>query len=132
MKAISVLLPLTFLLLIGCQNKGNTQSSSLTHNLDKIEDCEIGIDSVAAGNFLHYQHLKHQGKEVFTFQNRVNQEIKFYDLTTRKIVFKVPVKREKVQPRPLFMGALLSSKHRSGNSRNRYRFTDLIMVCVRL
>lgn len=94
MKAISVLLPLTFLLLMGCQSKEVAQSPPLTHTLNKIDEYEIEIDSVTAGNFLHYQHLKHEGKEFFTFLNRVNQEINFYDLTTRKLAFKVPVKSE--------------------------------------
>lgn len=63
-----------------------------THQLKKVGAYHIEIDSVTAGDFIHYQYYKEGDNEYFTLLNPILQEINFYDLETKSLSFKIPLK----------------------------------------
>ena len=84
---------ISFQLLVGCQQPDYPEFEEpvYTHTFRKAGTYEIEIDSVTASNFMHYQYYQDNGIEYFTFLNPIGQDIQFYDLNTKKLIYKIPL-----------------------------------------
>ncbi|WP_422355648.1 DUF4221 family protein [Roseivirga pacifica] len=80
----------------GCSKEFGEEyiAPALTHQLIKVGEYEIPVDSVTSTRISHYQYFTHDTVEYFSMLNTIKQEINAYNLNTKTLSFKIPLHLE--------------------------------------